>query len=661
MSTISRTVTRVAALPATLAQWENTGVEFDYAVGGVPLIAAPSSDNPYARKTAPYRKDQIDQSDSPGEQSLVFWWMRSQLSFHGGAGIKFEEPDPNDPIIQNRFDYSEGLDVFSVKGEASLLPKSVQISTNVSLATNDGNKILLGSVNSSGDNVVFANDGISVLSFTDSTSTLNVGTNVAWGGSASPEDICTDGTNYYIASRGAIYEGTLDGGAGTEQWTFPSGAQVRIAWLKQRLVAGWANKLYELTGVSTGAVPADGDTGHIYTHPNDSWVWTDFAEAPSAILASGYAGSTSSIYKIGLTTGDGSVPTLSDPVVVAELPAGELVYSLIGVLGAYVVIGTSKGVRVAVVDDNGNLQFGPLVVETAEPVYGLASRDRFIYFTWTKMLEDGTSGVGVIDLGQPTEPGRFAYATHLSVYNTSGTDQGVALDPTGTVHNVAFIGTSDRLCFMQGNTGELWFEAEDDRVPTAKLRTGRIRFHTLEPKLFKFLRPRAAALAGTVAATYLTSTGDAGTVGGWTGQGDADLAEIAFPDTLGPIEWAQITFEFTRDSGDPSAAPVFQGYQIKALPAQKNQRLVYVPVYLFDHEVDRRGTAVGYDGYAWERLSELEKVEEGRNIILFQDLTRYGAVGRQVVIDDITFQQVDPPHNFNGFGGLAVLTLRTVT
>ena len=84
--------------PATSGFWNNTAENYDVAIGGLPFILAPTDINPYGRGTAPYRKDQFDSSKEPGEQSLTGWWIRSQSSFHGGAGIKFYDPSSGETV-----------------------------------------------------------------------------------------------------------------------------------------------------------------------------------------------------------------------------------------------------------------------------------------------------------------------------------------------------------------------------------------------------------------------------------------------------------------------------------------------------------------------------------------------------------------------------------
>ena len=93
--------------------WQNTDVAYDVAVGGMPFILATNNDRPYTRRTAPFKKDQFDSTNEPGEQSLTGWWIRSQMSFHGGAGINFYDPATNDENGHYRFADSKGLNVWT--------------------------------------------------------------------------------------------------------------------------------------------------------------------------------------------------------------------------------------------------------------------------------------------------------------------------------------------------------------------------------------------------------------------------------------------------------------------------------------------------------------------------------------------------------------------
>jgi len=80
------------AVTSTEATFELTDTAYDIVIDDLPFIVKVNNQDPYVRQTAPYKKDQFDNSQEPGEQSLTGWWLRSQTSWHNGAGISFYEP-----------------------------------------------------------------------------------------------------------------------------------------------------------------------------------------------------------------------------------------------------------------------------------------------------------------------------------------------------------------------------------------------------------------------------------------------------------------------------------------------------------------------------------------------------------------------------------------
>ena len=116
---ITEGIPYVLSNPSGSATYAATGEAYDVAVAGLPFFLFNSDDAPYRRVTAQYRKQQIDQTREAGEQTLTGWWVRSQSSFHFGAGIKFFEPQQEESL---RFQYTEskGLDIWT-RGQATLL------------------------------------------------------------------------------------------------------------------------------------------------------------------------------------------------------------------------------------------------------------------------------------------------------------------------------------------------------------------------------------------------------------------------------------------------------------------------------------------------------------------------------------------------------------
>lgn len=105
--------------PAAFKHHTNVDVQYDVAIDGVPFVMKADDNYPYQRQTAEYKKQQFDNTNEAGEQSLSGWWLRSQSSFHYGAGINFYEP-AQDEKLRYRFKESQGVSPWTI-GEVSLL------------------------------------------------------------------------------------------------------------------------------------------------------------------------------------------------------------------------------------------------------------------------------------------------------------------------------------------------------------------------------------------------------------------------------------------------------------------------------------------------------------------------------------------------------------
>jgi hypothetical protein len=67
----------------------------------------------------------------------------------------------------------------------------------------------------------------------------------------------------------------------------------------------------------------------------------------------------------------------------------------------------------------------------------------------------------------------------------------------------------------------------------------------------------------------------------------------------------------------------------------------------------------GYEGRAWERIQILEDIEAAGDIVNIQDFTTGERI--QAIIEKINFSRKTPPSGkFDGFGGLLLVTVRTV-
>ena len=645
---------------STDAIWQNTNVSYDFAIGGMPFISAVTDKNEYLRETAPFKKDQFDNGQEPGEQSLTGWWLRSQMSFHGGAGINFYDPLTNDESGHYRFKDSQGVDVWT-KGEVKLLKDvtSTHVTTGPVTGSNHQHANQhIRSIQWSGTNGVLLHDEYDVDKIdADGTVTHFIDYN---SGSAEPVyAICDDGVYAYWVTNAPItgtprlhmYKKLLTDNTTTIPSPMFSANSITITYaamefIKDRIILCVNNQVYEIPTNATALTGANGGT-LVYTNPNTNYHYTSVAASGPAIYTAGHSGIYSSIQKYTITTA-GAMPVLTSAVVAAELPAGEIVEKIFYYLG-YMCIGTSKGIRVALVNDqDGSLNYGPLIVETEQPVYDFAARDRFVW---------AASGIGSLDAGliridleNEISTLRMAYANDLQV--TQATEHYTT--------SVAFLGTTSRLAFCTAyNTtnGAIYLESASTLRETGYLTTGNIRFGTLEPKNFKRLVGRGDFSKGMLT---LATVDKNGTVYDHiTYDSAVDSVEIATTQPTTAAEYVAYKFLFMRDTTTTSAGPIFKGYQAKATIATPRQRLIQFPVYCFDVETDRNGVQVGYEDRAQDRILQLEALEEPGDILLWQDLNSKEL--RQVQIERVRFTRATPPSGkFSGNGGIIEIVVRTV-
>ena len=716
--------------PAGSTTYSSTGEAYDIAINGLPFFLNSGDDTPYRRVTAQYRKQQIDQTREPGEQTLTGWWLRSQSSFHLGQGIKYFEPAQDESL---RFQYTEskGVDVWT-KGQATLIldtdqthitetallsynrpgqhlrsiewtksgntyggclmldgfdidkvyPTITASVTNKALTTNVatlttaaahglcvGMQITVAGVDATfnGDYKVATVPSTTTFTYAKTASDV-ASTPVSPAGSVTSSVIhfqdyasvgaykvyayCDDGVYaYWIAliddsgtDKTAMYKKLLNDDAdtaATEMFKTTSIVvnKATMEFTKERIVATINNKVFEISTTASSLPTA------VYTHPVDNFFYTSITSSGAAIYCSGFSGSQSNIQKFTLTTA-GAMPTLTSAITAAEMPSGELIYKIYYYLG-YMLIGTSKGVRVAAVSDDGSLAYGPLLFESEQPVYDFAARDRYV---WAATNVDGFPGTTRIDLGTQTGQLLFPYAWDTYYDGTTGRYTTAC----------AFINGTDRLAFTTNYTstnGHVYIESDTRLVDEGYLQTGFVRYNTTENKIFKLIFPRFDSTNGGLTIRSIDSVDTEYLIGSFAQQGSIQEVNINYP--VGPQEYLGFKFTMTRSATDNTKGPLFTGYQLKALPAVPRQRLIQYPLLCFDRESDKFGVMVGYEGRAYDRMEQLEAVENVGDTIRVEDFrTGESYLG---LIEEMDFINRTPTDKrFSGFGGLLVVTIRSV-
>jgi hypothetical protein len=716
-------ITYSLGVGSSLNTWTNTDVAYDVAVGGVPFISAINDARPYIRQTAPFKKDQFDNQTEPGEQSLTGWWIRSQMSFHSGSGIKFYDPATTDENGHYRFTDTKGVNPWT-KGQVTLLKTCNQGHITTASIADNGNKqqqarsIIWNSING-----VLLHDGYDVdkvydtISYsvtnkaltsnvatltTSATHKFGVGTVVVVAGvdatfngeytitavgsttfsyaktasnvsstAVSPVGtasstithfidynsgtdspvygICDDGTYAYwitnTSTKKTVYKKALTGTSSTSATTMfdeiGTVSNATLEYVKERIVMCADNKVYEFSS-SASAMPSP-----VYTHPSSSFVYTSITASGPAIYIAGYNGIQSTISKFTLSSA-GAMPTLTSATVAAEMPVGERVHKIFYYLG-YMMIGTSKGIRAAVVSDqDGSINYGPLIVETTQPCYDFAARDKYV---WCATGVGGEPGTIRVDLGNELETLRFAYANDIYYPGVTG----------HVTTTCAFAGSTTSLMFAtayaDSTNGYVYAEDASILMESGYLTTGYIRYGTLEPKNFKRLLGRGDFTYGSL--TLETIDKDGTPYDHITYDSGTESVEVTTSNPETAQEYVAYNFILTRDTTTTSQGPIFKGYQAKATIATPRQRIIKFPVYCFDTETDRYNTVTGYEGRAYDRILALEEIEANGDVITYQDLAVDES--RQAVIEQILFTRMTPPDKrFTGFGGVIEITIRTV-
>ena len=710
---ITEGIPYVLSNPAGSTAYTPTGPAYDVAFAALPFFLAASDEQPYRRVTAQYRKQQIDQTREPGEQTLTGWWVRSQSSFHLGAGIKYFEPIQEESL---RFQYTEskGIDVWT-RGQATLLNATASFYSGAASAQMIG-------VNDGTNDCIVITDGTALKKITTGGTSS---TYTQTGTASTIYSLTTNGKQYFFVNGSTVHRGNLAGSTSdTEIYTAASTTRATIRYVKQRLIVAIGSAIYELNanaGASTALPTA------LYTHPNSSWVWSSISEGPQAIYISGYDpnGTSSSVFKITL---DAAVPnslgfpTLSTPTVIIDMPNGEYINDFDVYLGTYAVLATSQGFRVGRADATGDIQYGPLLFRDAA-CNSIAFRDSYaylatlvdgeaglvrvdlsttviangLYFPWAWDLVAAASSATITNLaitsGTVTVTTALTHglnvgqvvtfsntvapftavtgtATILTVPSTTtftvliGSSTVASAATTGTVSTdgtsttasqVAFFGNSDRAAFSTGNN--IWAESTTNLVSEGYLRTGYIRYNTLETKIYKLLQARINTTNGGIGISSIDSVNNEYNIGSFSQGTPVPEINVNYPTTS--QEYLGFKFTISRSSTDASKGPLFTGYQLKSLPAVPRQRLIQYPVFCYDHESDKFSNEVGYEGSAYARMSQLEAIENVGDTIRVQDFrTGESYLG---IIEEMDFINKTPEDKrFSGFGGTLLVTIRTV-
>lgn len=621
---MSSTTSTPFLLPARLSrvveQVAVSGLKLDLTVGGIPFLLKMDDANPLLRQMVEDAKQQFDDSGQYGEHSFGYWWLRSQASFHGGAGQEFLDTGTVDPeLSRTRFNTSLGVYPFE-PGKATVPP-------GFTFASGGSGRTFTSAVPVTRLGVdqiaVLRSDAPNVDIFTLNplaySTTIDVGT-------ATPQAMATDGNRLFVAIDGGIVRVAEDG-TQTVIATLPFTDTVGLGYAKQRLILTHGPSVYEVDPAPVTPPVALGASELIYTHANPAWTWNVVADGPTAIFLAGFSGSVSAVFSIAEQESGGTL-VLGPAIEQATLPTGERALSLLFYVNSLFLLGTTAGLRVGTFTPYAQVVWGPESIPGVS-VHSLAAIGSVVHAA----AEDGLYW---LDLGTPADSvGRYAYAKRT--------------DHDGLVGVVSAGSPVLAYPITSSSVG-----GEDPTLTaTGTLTTSWLTYGTTEPKRAHYITvsgsfPGPAGSVTVESREGLTQT--------FTLPAAATQTVFEFGLSMESSDAYRVTFTLNQDASEENT---IRSYQLKALPEPRRYQQVIYPLMTEDWETAATGERVGYDGFAADRINALENLAKRNAIVILEDRLldqRY-----QVQVRDVQYRQVIGPQRMNPLGGNTTLIVTMVS
>ncbi len=621
------------ALPLVLSrqiqQANSSGYKLDVTIDGIPFLLNPTEKDPWTWEVREDRREQFDNSPEAGEQSFGYFWLRSQSSFHGGAGQEFlDSGNEVQEVSRIRYNASSQMDVFSKVG--SITPRGSVTGTAISSIVR-AVPFVRGGVNK----IAVARNNDS-LDFYNVSPALAFETNVSLTEAASTcQDIATDGENLYVAINGKIIK-VDSAGVQTDWATLAFTKTVRLSYAKNRLILAHGPELYEVPITAAPGALSFGTHG-IFRHGATNWTWSAIAEGPNAIYAAGYAGLRGEVWSFTETDVAGTLE-LGSGIQQFSLPTGEIPYDLIFYVSSLFVLGTSEGARVGSFTPDGRPQFGPLSFDLS-PV-------RAIGAVGTTAILGTDLGVYLLDLGRVVDRnGAYAYAHR---HDRLAAEPYVSIVTTGSIGATAIYSVT---------TGRIESEAANS---SGTLTTSWMTFSTTELKKAYYLSigariPDAGAFpSNTVVVTVENYEGDTQS---YNLGADASKTNWEFSISLNPSIAYRVKFEMKTGTD----TNFINSFQLKALPQERRYETVVLPLLLSDREKASNRREIGYPGFGMDRLKAMIQSAKNNRTVVVTDTVSNSSF--QAQIRDVQFRQEHGIAEAPGRKTTAVLNLvlRVVT
>lgn len=571
----------------------------------------------YRRDSVELLRQQADASSVPGESSLspTSAWRRASESWHRGAGQTYLDRVESD---RYRFSQSKGVDPWT-EYQLTLLNSVTTMLT--SAATN----VFLTVAGS----YLYVSDGVTLKYTTDGVTF----TSVTAFGSGNIVGIASDGKFVWAVKAAGVFQVDTSSAPGTATRIAQpvSGQTINgVWWNKNRLFASQTNG---------GIYNVNDTTDKVFAHSSNvnpvvvnltarGFTWTSATGGNAFHYLGGYQGDKSLIYKTAIDD-DGSSLTVG--VVAGALPDGERLHALSEYLGV-MVLASDLGVRLANVDDAGNLTVGGLV-EIPNPVLCVEPQNRFIWFGWSN-YDSSSTGLGRADLSQFTSTLTPAYASDLMA--------------AGQGNVLSVVTWDDRRVFSVSGLG-VYGENPSSPVPVGTVDSGVVGFGIVDPKVAVFLDVQHSPDAGTINLSIKYDNDDFLAVSTHSTSGDV-TDPPTFLNGIKAIDF--VVRAELLPSG--STRPVLKRWVLRAFPAPVRLSRWNVPIILSD-QLRVKDQDYGMDtGVEYLTLVNLHTEQK---VVQYQE----GSDTNTVVMDDFTWMPEKLSQDGRYFQGVFVASLRQLS
>lgn len=542
----------------------------------------------------------VDQGNQPGEQSFGNQgvWKRTQSDFVLGQGQPFF--DQEDEANRRRYRAGRGFDPLSNR---RTLTRTANWNNDHSFTASSTYKRLLRTP---------SNFWWAAGTTIGRSSSLTAVANTAVTGAPAAVTDMTYFDQYVYTAHGAsgVYRGSATG-TSVASWAGSIPTTVLNAE-SGRLLGGYNNELFEISSTPTKIT--------VYTHPDTQFAWRCFATGTAGIYAAGATALKSEIHLVGVLDATGA---LAPPFPVAQLPAGELVNDMV-FFGGFLVVCTTKGVRVAQTTQAGLIQYGPLL--DFGNVRGAVFDGRFCYVGVDNLPTFNDPGVIALSLERFTAPLTPAYA---AVHHGPAA-AGVFHDITSADGRI--VGLID----AGSNSNKVWFTGTT-YSQTAEFWSGVITYGTPEAKVPSSIELTFDALPSGATLTISAYTQQGGTLLGSTTVSTAGETTA----TLTLTADAREGFELYLSASGTASGVSISRWTTRAIPAPATvTQEIIVPLIVSTKVLDDQGQEHHLDTLdEWEYLAGLQTA---RTPVTFT----FGAVSEQVYVDQVG---VDPDgwHTWN--------------